>query len=53
MFTWRTEGIDEMNQKFEKFLHDLEYQKLNEQITKLTSERSRHDDLWPEIDINQ
>ena len=42
-----------MNQKFEKFLHDSEYQKMNEKITKLTSERSSHDDLWREIDINK
>ena len=48
-----TSGIDDMNQKFEKFLHDSEYQKMNEKITKLTSERSSHDDLWREIDINK
>ena len=53
MFTWTTTGIDEMNQKFEKFLHDSEYQKMNEKITKLTSERSSHDDLWREIDISK
>ena len=53
MFTWSTSGIDEMNHKFEKFLHDSEYQKMNEKITKLTSERTSHDDLWREIDISK
>ena len=53
LFTWTTEGIDGMNEKFEQFLHDSEYQKLNEKITKLTTERSSHDDMWREVDLSQ
>ena len=42
-----------MNENFKQFLHDSEYQKLNETITKLTTERSSHDDMWREVDLNQ
>ena len=38
---WRVIGF--------QFLHDPEYQKLNEKIVKLTSEGSTHDDIWREI----
>ena len=49
LFTWTTESVDEMNKKFEQFLHDHEYQKLNEKIVGFTSEGSSHDDIWREI----
>ena len=46
LFLWQTESLDKMNTMFEKFLHDAEYQKINEKIITLTSEGSAHDDIW-------
>ena len=49
MFTWKTESLDAMDEKFQKLFHDSGYQTLNQKITELTLDRSSHDDIWRQI----